>query len=342
MGPVEYTPAHSMERVFVTGGSGFLGRRLITALSENDTRVFALARSQRSSDAVAAVGAEPVRGDLSDMASLRQGMAGCDAVFHCAAHVEEWSPPSVHYDVNVGGTLNVIEAARAASVRTLVHVSTEAVLIGGPTLHHADEQWPYPSRPAGDYPRTKGLAEREVLRAESPALRTVVVRPRFIWGAGDTNVLPRLVNTVKAGRFMWIDQGRYPTSTTHVANVVEGLLLAAERGRSGNIYFVTDGEPVEFRAFVSALLETQGVEAPDKSIPGAVVRPLSSVVEGLWRILRLRSAPPVTKFTTRVIGEEVTVDDSKARRELGYVGRVTREEGLAELARVAQGTGALG
>jgi nucleoside-diphosphate-sugar epimerase len=111
------------------------------------------------------------------------------------------------------------------------------------------------------------MAERLVLDANRDGFETVVIRPRFVWGEGDTTLLPEMVEMVRSGRFAWIGGGRHRTSITHVDDTVEGLVLGAERGRPGNAYFVTDGEPVVFREFVSELLRTQGVEPPSRSIP---------------------------------------------------------------------------
>ena len=122
------------------------------------------------------------------------------------------------------------------------------------------------------------------------------------------------------------------TSTAHVDNVVQGLLLAAERGRSGEAYFVTDGAPVEFRSFLTKLLATRGVEPGDRNMPAALVRPVAAVVESAWRVLRLRSEAPLTRFAIWNSTLECTIDDSKARRELGYEPIITIDDGLKELA----------
>ena len=124
-------------------------------------------------------------------------------------------------------------------------------------------------------------------------------------------MLPKIVAAVRAGRFRWIDGGRYLISATHVANVAEAALLAAERGTGGETYFVTDGEPIEFRRFVTALLETQGVPATARSVPRGVARVAAAATESLWRLLRLTSMPPVTRMTVKMMGEEVTFDDSE-------------------------------
>ncbi len=318
-------------KTFVTGGSGFLGRALIAALRRQGHDVRGLARSEAAAESVRAAGAEVVRGDLDDEAALRAGMAGCDVVFHAAALAKDWGDPAEFQRVNVEGTGHVLAAAVAARVPRLVHISTEAVLIGGAPLRNADETFPRPARPLGLYPRTKALAEQAVLAANSPALETIVVRPRFIWGKGDTTLLPKIAQVVAAGQFRWIGGGRHLTSTCHVENVCEGALKAAEHGRAGEIYFLTDGPPIEFRAFLTALLATQGIDPGGKSLPRWLAASLAGLSEVAWRTLRLRGEPPVTRTAVKLIGEEVTVRDDKARRELGYTSAVSREAGLAAM-----------
>jgi nucleoside-diphosphate-sugar epimerase len=313
-----------VKRAFVTGGSGFVGRTLIAALHARGIEVMALARSEASAIAVRAAGGEPVRGDLDDVAAMTEGAAGCDVVFHAAAYVKTYGPLAEFMRANVTGTENVLAAARGAGVSRFVHVGTEAVLADGKPIVRADETRPYPASPAGPYPRTKGLAERAVLAANGPGLAALAVRPRFIWGKGDTSVLPEMVEAVRRGRFRWIGGGRYLTSTCHVANVVEGTLLAAERGQGGETYFLTDGPPVEFREFVTALLGTQGVDPGGRAIPRWVAGAAASMTAWMKR-------PPVTRTELALVAHEVTVDDAKARRELGYVGEVSREAGLAEM-----------
>jgi nucleoside-diphosphate-sugar epimerase len=157
------------------------------------------------------------------------------------------------------------------------------------------------------------------------------VRPRFVWGSGDTTVMPMMVEMVRSGRFAWIGGGRHRTSTTHVENTVEGLVLGATRGRPGNVYFVTDGEPVMFREFVSDLLATQGVEPPSRSIPAWAAAALASAGETAWRLVPLPGRPPLTRFAYWVSAQECTIRIDKAREQLGYAPVKTIADGLAEL-----------
>jgi nucleoside-diphosphate-sugar epimerase len=300
-------------------------------LKQRGHEVRALARSDGAVAAVERAGAEAVRGDLDDASALERGMAGCEVAFHSAASLLMWGDRREVERVNVGGTERVIAAARAAGVKKLVHVSTEAVLVGGRPIVRADESWPRPAHPIGLYPLTKGMAEERVLAANSDALTTVIVRPRFIWGPNDS-ILPKISESVKSGAFKWIGGGHHLTSTCHVDNAVHGMLLAAERGGGGQIYFLTDGEPVEVRSFLTALLQTTGVDvAKTGDLPLWLARTVSWVLELVWKTLRISTKPLVTRAEVRLIGEEVTVNDGKARRELGYTPAITREDGLAQL-----------
>jgi nucleoside-diphosphate-sugar epimerase len=316
---------------FVTGGSGFIGSRLIERLAGDGWTVRALARSDRAAERVRAVGAEAVRGDLGDQAALVRGAQGADVTFHVAAKAEDWGDWNEFRRVNVDGTNAVLAASRAAGVRRVVHVGTEAALLHGQPLVMADERTPLALHSPSPYPATKAAAEAAVISANGDRLETIVVRPRFVWGPGDTTLLPVMIEMVERGRFRWIGGGGHLTSTTHVDNCVTGLLLAADHGTAGAAYFVTDGKPVVFREFVTALLATRGVQAPGASVPRPVAAAVAGAGEAAWRLLRLRGAPPLTRFAVWAASLECTLDDSRARADLGYAPVISRAEGLAAL-----------
>jgi nucleoside-diphosphate-sugar epimerase len=315
-----------MTEVLVTGGSGFVGGALIRRLVRDGHTVHALARSDTAADTVTTLGARPVRGDL---ATFKAG--GAEIVFHAAAQTSRGGGRDAFVQTNVDGTAHVIEACRDAGVRRLVHVGTEAALMAGQPLVGVDETAPLRPDSRASYSATKAAAEQLVRDANGPDLETVVLRPRFVWGDGDTTVLPELVKAVRSGRFAWIGGGRHRTDTTHVDNAVEGLVLAAERGKPGAAYFVTDGEPVEFRSFITDLLATQGVAAPTRSLPVGLAKAVAGAGEGIWRLLRLESAPPLDYMTVWLSSQECTLDTTKARDELGYQPIRSRADGLATL-----------
>lgn len=318
-----------MSTVLVTGGSGFVGAHLVRRLLAGGHAVRALARSDDSAAALERAGAEPVPGNVCDPASLATAARGCGLAFHCAARVGDWGPRKEYVSVNVEGTRNVLAACAAAGVRRLVHCSSEAVLVSGPPLLHADETWPLRPRSRSVYAATK--AQAELVLGEASGIETVAVRPGFVWGPGDRTIRPLLAQAVRDGRFVWVGGGRHLISTTHVANVVEGLVLAAARGRAGEAYHVSDGDDVPLRAFATDLLATAGVVPPGRSLPFPVARGIAAVGESVWRALRLRGQPPLTRTAVWFVGLERTVSIEKARRELGYEPVVSRAEGLAQL-----------
>jgi nucleoside-diphosphate-sugar epimerase len=317
---------------FVTGGSGFIGGALIRRLVADGIDVHALVRSEPAAQKVRAIGATPIAGDLADVPSMAVGAQYCELAFHCAAHLGDWGSRDEFERVNVEGTRNALAAARQAGLRRFVHVGTEAALLAGQPLVEADERAPLRFDSPALYSSTKARAEAAVIEANGDGLETVVVRPRFVWGRGDNTLLPAIAGAVEAGRFAWIGGGRHRTSTTHIDNTVHGLMLAAERGAPGGVYFVTDGEPVVFREFVTRLLATQGLDAPGRSVPMPVARALAAAGEGAWRALPLPGRPPLTRLAVWVSGLETTLDITRAREELGYAPVTTIEQGLTELA----------
>jgi nucleoside-diphosphate-sugar epimerase len=313
-----------MTSAFVTGGSGFVGGALIERLRGEGWDVRALARSERAAERVRELGAEPVMGDLDDL-----HVEDCEVAFHAAAKVEDFGDPADFERVNVQGTRNVVAACRAGGVRRLVHVGTEAALMAGQPLVNVDESAPL--RPDSPALYSSSKAKAEQLVRDSDGIETVVVRPRFVWGRGDTTLLPQMVEMVRAGRFRWVGGGRQLTATTHIDNTVEGLWLAATKAPAGGVYFVTDGAPTVFRDFITEWVGTQGVSIPDNSVPPGVARAAAASAERIWRLLKRPGSPPLTRFAVWVSSQECTIDISRAERELGYVPVRTREDGLREL-----------
>jgi nucleoside-diphosphate-sugar epimerase len=314
--------------VFVTGGSGYVGRNVIRRLVADGLQVRALARSEASAGIVAALGAEPRRGDILDRASLESAMIGCEWLIHAAADTAHGAFAAHQHHTNLEGTRNVLHAARAAGIRRAVHVSTEAVLLSGAPLRNVNEETPIPARHAGGYSASKAAAEQTALAENNAGLEVIVVRPRFVWGRDDTTALPQLVAAARSGKLAWIGGGTYLTSTTHIDNVAEGIVRALAQGRGGEAYFVTDGAPVEFRAFVSALLRRAGIEPPGKTAPRWLVATVASIGDWLERVSGGRIKPPIGRQEYGTVGVEVTLDITKAERELGYRPVITREMGM--------------
>src|SRR5271163_1019178 len=226
-------PGNAQQVAFVTGGSGFVGGRLIQALLGQGWQVRALVRGQKAGASVAALGALPIIGELTDQVALSKAMAGSKVVFHVAALFKMWGKQEEFNAVNVDGTRTLVEAAvDTPSVQKVIMVSAAAVVQGDPEPQvNIDERLPVQQRRFAPYSASKAAAEQILLAANGrrEGFQTVALRPTMIWGTG-MPMLDRMVEVVKAGNWQCSDRGTHAMSTCHINNLVDALLLAMETG----------------------------------------------------------------------------------------------------------------
>lgn len=327
--------------ILVTGGGGFVGRGIVRALLERGDAVRVLCRGDYPE--LRDLGVELHRGNVRDLSAVMSAVEGCDGVFHVAAHIDLWGPYDEFHQTNVDGTRHVIRSCRETKVSKLVFTSTPSVVHGGDSVAGVDESAPYPRRFEAPYPATKALAERLVLSANGPELATVAIRPHLVWGPQDTSALPRLVARARAGRLKLVGPPKQ-TDTTYIDNAVAAHLAAYDRLSpespvAGRAYFVTQGEPLAIPVFVNDLLNAVGLPPVTKTIPTSIARAASIIVESIWRVFRLRSEPPITRFLVSQLSTEHWYDISAARRDLGYEPEVSYAEGMQRLKRWAEEAG---
>jgi hypothetical protein len=316
--------------IFVTGGSGFVGAAAIKKFVAGGYRVRAMSRSEKSDAVIRALGAEPVRCDLEDVEASH--VRDATIILHCAAYVEQWGPRDAWKRFNVGGTARVLSAAKTAGVKRFIHIGTEAALLRGQHLRGVDETYPMAPRSPYPYSSTKAQAEKLVRDANATGFETIVLRPRFIWGPGDTTLLPTITAMAESGKFMWINHGRARTSTTHIDNLVHAIELALTSGRGGEAYFVLDDGERPVRDMISGMAASQGLALPDKSIPSGMADFVGAASEWSWRTFNLKGEPPLTRFAAMIMSRDAVLNDAKARRELGYAPVISVEDGMRGLA----------
>ena len=316
-------------QIFITGASGFVGGAAMRHLIGSGHAVSAMSRSEKSDIAIRAAGATPVRCDLETVTA--DHIRGAHIIIHAAAFVEQWGPKDAWFKSNVLGTQAVLDAAKNAGVKRFIHIGSEAALCHGQHLRGVDET--YPLAPNSPYPycATKAQAEARVSAANGQEIETIVLRPRFIWGPGDTTLLPTIEAMARSGGWTWLDHGRARTSTTHIQNLVHAIELALTAGKPGEAYFILDDGERTLREIISGLAASRGINLPDKSMPSFTADMVGGLCEFAWRTFGLKGDPPLTRHAAMVMSRDCMLKGDKARAGLGYAPVISVGHGLDAL-----------
>ena len=324
-------------KVLVTGGGGFLGQALCRGLRARGHEVVSFNRGDYP--ALDAIGVRQLRGDLASRDAVFAAARGCDAVFHNAAKAGAWSRDGRDFfDANVVGTQHVLDACRAHGIGRLVYTSTPSVTHRAthPVAGLSADEVPYGEGLKSPYAETKKIAEQRVVAANDATLAVVALRPRLIWGPGDNQLLPRLVERARAGRLKLVGDGGNLVDTTYIDNAADAHFAAFEHlapgaACAGRAYFISNGEPRTMRDTLHALLDAAGAPPPNGSIPFGLAHAIGAACEALWSVLPLRGEPPMTRFLAEQLVTTHWYDMGPARRDFGYVPAVSFDEGIARL-----------
>jgi nucleoside-diphosphate-sugar epimerase len=325
-------------KALVTGGGGFLGRHIVADLLARGTQVRILGR--RPYPDLETQGAETVNADLADAAAVQRACLGMDTVFHMGARAGYSGSRRSFHRSNVLGTENVLAGCRRAGVRRLIYTSTPSVVSARGNVENADERMPYPARYESPYPATKAQAERLVLEANGrDGLLTVSVRPHLIFGPGDTQLLPRIIERARGRRLIRVGNGRNKVDVVYVKNAVDAHLLAAEELREGSpvggqAYFISQGVPVLLWDWINTILERLDLPRVTRTISHRMARVIGGALEVAYTALPLGGEPFMTRFLADQLATSHYFDISKARRDLHYEPRISTENGLDETLRM--------
>ncbi len=346
---VSLAPHHSSgasSPALVTGGTGFLGRRLVERLLAAGRAVTVLAR--QPSPELERRGVRFIRASLEDSSAMAAACAGIETVFHVAANVGVWGRYEEYFRPNVLGTRALLAGCRVHRVPRLVFTSTPSVVYNGRGIAGADESWPLTTSCPSPYPLTKAIAERDVLAANGTEFRTIALRPHLLWGVGDPHLIPRVLARARAGRLRIIGDGRNRVDLVHVENAVDAHLLAelalqhshskagpgsGPRRADGRAFFITNGEPVVLWDWINELLRAHGKPPATQKLSLRAASSLGATCELVWRTLRLTGEPPMTRFIAAELARDHWFDITAARRDLGYVPQVSMAAGMEELKR---------
>jgi nucleoside-diphosphate-sugar epimerase len=316
-------------KVFVTGGTGFIGGEVVRQLRERGDEVACLVRNPEKGRAVAELGCELVSGDLGDENAIRAGMNGCDAVVHAAAMYEVGIPVSQREtmrNANVGGTERVLGAALAAEVPKVVYVSTVGAF-GNTHGKVVDETYRHPGEEfTSCYEQTKWEAHKVARRLIGEGLPCVIVQPGGVYGPGDTSQVADLLDQFLAGRLPLLPFPDLGICLSHVEDIAAGILLALDKGRDGEEY-VLSGPATTMKEALGVVAEISGRKAPTRALPTPLMKAMIPIGPLVGKVMG--QPPNLRELISSADGVTFWASHEKATRELGYAPRGL-EQGLRE------------
>jgi nucleoside-diphosphate-sugar epimerase len=307
-------------KVFITGGTGFIGNRLTERLVADKHNVVLLVRNPDGKSWFPDPGIKIIKGDISDIAALETGMTGCDLVFHLAALTKPWSKdPTLAHRTNAEGTSNVLETALKCRVAKVVMTSTGGTLSYSSDGKPADESKVVTVPYHTDYESTKAESENIARAFSSKGLNVTIVNPTRVYGPGKlsmSNSVTKIVSLYIRGLWRLMPgDGRSIGNYVFIDDVVEGLMLAAISGKSGERY-ILGGENISYRDLYRMMGEASGCKRAVIYIPAGIIKIPLSVVEFFFRLIG--KTPPITSNWLDKYLKNWILSSSKAEKELNY------------------------
>ena len=316
-------------KVLVTGANGFIGSNLCKRLIRDGHLVAGLVRP--SSDRTFLKGLEPLvikESDITDPESLKSTMVGVSVVYNVAGYSSDWGPWATFRRVNVEGVKNVMEAAREAGVKRVVHISSVSVY-GFPGKTNVAEDTPFIPRPDDPYITTKAEGERLAMGYNGNGLEVTVIRPAGVYGLNDRTTTLQLAPVLLAGKFVHVDGGRHIMAPVYIDNLVQMIRHAGKSADApGQAFNAVDDDMVTWREFIEWMCADLACPTPRLSVPGRLAWPLSVLVENITKAFGKKDSPLINKYRVRVVMRDSHYSTEKAKKLLGYRPRVSTREGM--------------
>jgi nucleoside-diphosphate-sugar epimerase len=328
----EFLDKHKSERVLVTGGGGFLGGAIVKRLVKRGGHVRSLSR--KFYPGLETMGVDQIQGDISDSETVARACEDRTIVYHVAAKPPPWGRYEDYHQTNVVGTQNIIDSCLDQDQSRLIFTSTPSVVHNGKDIEGADESMPYPKKFSCHYAKTKAIAEQLVVKASRKKLKTIILRPHKIWGPGDNQILTRLV--ARAKRLKQIGDGKNLIDVTYIDDAADAHILAADKlgedpDLSGNIYFISQGEPVLAWYIINEFLKAGGCSPVKKSVPFRIAWVAGALLEVVYKFCHLSGEPYLTRFMVEAVSQTNWFKIDAAIRDLGYDPQISIDKGLRRL-----------
>ncbi|MDO9181581.1 MAG: NAD-dependent epimerase/dehydratase family protein [Bacteriovorax sp.] len=321
-------------KVLITGAGGFLGSYIARELLKKNYQVFSFSRTEYTF--LKELGVTQRLGDLKNFEDVNNALVDIDAIIHTAGMVGIWGRYDDFYATNVIGTQNILKAAMNHGIKKLVYTSTPSVAFGRDSLCGVDESTPYPKNYLTHYAFTKSIAEKMILEANGPLISTVALRPHLIFGAGDKNLVPRVLMAQEKGRLKIIGDGNNLVDVIYVENAAIAHVMALEKLNethpiAGKAYFLGQG-PIKLWDFTNALLLKAKLPPVTKKISLRKAYYIGFLIESFFKLFRLyKIDPPMTRFVALQLGKSHYFSHHNIETDLGFIPAISIDEGIERL-----------
>ena len=321
-----------MERVLVTGAYGFLGKYVIDELVKNNYKVLAFGRNKTKMQQLKKKNVDIFIGDFCNKDDALKATENVDYVIHCGALSTVWGKREDFINTNVNGTMNLVESCRKNKVKRFVYVSSPSIYAGKMDRTNIKENDYDDNNKLNYYIESKILAEKELDKNRD--VNWVIIRPRGLFGIGDTSIIPRLIRVNSKIGLPLFNKGTNYVDMTCVENVAHALRLCLESEKAvGNIYNITNGEPQCFKDLLEELFDKLGVKPKYMFININVIYFISCLIELFYKTFRIYKEPMLTKYNVCTLGYSQTLDITKAKKDLKYKPIITLSEGIEKYAK---------
>ena len=320
------------KRVLVTGATGFLGSKLCEYLKNKNFEVVATGRNEEKGSILKAQGFDFIQADLS-IDNLVQKFINIDYVIHCAALSSPWGSYKNFYSSNVIATQKVAEFCLNNNIR-MVHISSPSIYFEFKDKFDIKENEDiYPTKKINYYAETKYLSEKTVDEFYKKGLNVITLRPRAIFGVGDTTLIPRLFKANNTKFIPLIRKNDIKIDITHVDNVCEAIYLSLQCNEKffGNKYNVTNDEPIYLIPFLKDIITNCGYKFNGKNLPFFIIYIYAHYLEFIHKFILKYAEPPITKYSIGVLAFSQTLNIDKIKADLGYKPIKNIEQGKIEL-----------
>jgi nucleoside-diphosphate-sugar epimerase len=318
-------------QMLVTGGGGFLGKAIIKQLLAENKNHIIISFSRNYYPELKRLGIIQIQGDLDNYSDVIKATVNCELIFHVAAKTGSWGNYKDYYQTNVVGTENIIKACRLHKIKKLVYTSSPSVVFNGKDMENVDESIPYADHYLANYPKTKAEAERKILAANDKNLMTTALRPHLIWGAGDTNLVGRIIS--RGHKLRKIGENDKLIDTIYIDDAANAHILAAKNlsNAAGKAYFISSGQPIATWTMINHILAAVKLPPIMRTISAKSAYKIGYLLEIIYKLFWIKSEPPLTRWVATELATAHWFNISAAKRDFNYEPKISLEAGLKKL-----------